>query len=167
MEHVRYIDKTRQYYRGEGYATDYAWARYGDGPLTRPGKALAESRVAIVTTASLVVLDEDGAPTEPARLLGTRELEVFPLRSDLPLRRLRCTSEDHDRAQTDMSDPDAFYPATRLRELAGQGLVGSVAREHLRILPNYSQRKVLEVDAPEVLRRCREQAVDVVVLTPI
>ena len=167
MEHVRYVEKTREYYRREGYETDYAWARYDSGPLTRLDKPLRESRVAIVTTASLVVLDEDGRPTEPARLLGTRELEVFPLPSDLPRSRLRCTSEDHDRAQTDMSDLDAYYPVTRLRELAADGVVGSVAPESFRILPNYSQRKVLEVDAPEVLRRCREAAVDVVLLTPI
>jgi hypothetical protein len=167
MEHVRYIEKTRQYYRREGYESDYVWAKFDSGPLTRLTRPLAQSRVAIVTTASLVVLDGRGRPTEPARLLGTRELEVFPLPSDLPSSRLRCTSEDHDRAQSDMSDPDAYYPATRLRELANDGVIGSVAPEHLRILPNYSQRKVVQVDAPEVLRRCYEHEVDVAILTPI
>ena len=167
MEHVHYIDRTREYYRRAGYTRDYRWARFDEGPFSPLRKPLSRCRVTIVTTASLIVLDEHGNPTEPARLLGTRELEVFPLASDLPVSRLRSASEDHDRAQTDMSDVDAYFPVTRLRELAAEGIIGSVAREHLRILPNYSQRKVVEVDAPEVARRCQEEDVDVIVLTPI
>ena len=81
-------------------------------------------------------------------LIGTEALEVFPVASALPVSQLRSASEDHDRAQTEMADIDAFFPTTRLRELATDGVIGSVAREHQRILPNYSQRKVLEVDAP-------------------
>jgi hypothetical protein len=34
-------------------------------------------------------------------------------------------------------------------------------------VPNYSHRKVLQVDAPEVLRRARAQGVDAVMLTPV
>ena len=167
MEHVRYIEKTRDYYRRGGYAEEYTWARFDDGPLARLRVPLEQCRAMIVSTASLVTLDEQGSPTEPARLLGTNELEVFPLPSDLPVTRLRSASEDHDRFQTDMSDTDAYFPISRIRELVGEGILASVADRHLRILPNYSQRKVSEIDAPEVLRRCRADAVDVVLLTPI
>jgi hypothetical protein len=31
----------------------------------------------------------------------------------------------------------------------------------------YSQKRTLEIDAPEVLKRCRENNVDVAVLTPV
>jgi len=164
---VRYIDKTRAYYRHAGYVRDYRWAEFNDGPFTPLRKPVAESRVMLVSTASLVMLDEQGRPIEPPRVIGTNELEVFPVPSDLPVERLRSVSVDHDRVQTDMTDVDAYFPLTRLRELVAAGEIGSLAGEALRLLPNYSHRKVLQVDAPEVLRRAREQEVDAVLLSPV
>ncbi len=32
MTHVRYIDKTRDYYRNEGYDTPYRWAHFDEIP---------------------------------------------------------------------------------------------------------------------------------------
>jgi hypothetical protein len=166
-EPVRYIEKTRDYYRHAGYVRDYRWAQFADGPFTPLTKPVALCRVMLVSTASLVMLDERGRPTERSRVIGTNELEVFPVPSDLPVQRLRSTSVDHDRFQTDMADVDAFFPLTRLRELVAEGAIGSLAPEALRLVPNYSHRKVLQVDAPEVLRRARAQGVDAVMLTPV
>jgi hypothetical protein len=165
--YVRYIDKTREYYRQQGYPAAYKWAHFTDGPFAPLRKPIAQCRVMLVSTASLVILDEQGRPTERPQVLGTNALEVFPVPSELPVARLRSTSVDHDRFQTDMADPDAFFPLTRLRELAAAGEIGSLAGEALRLLPNYSHRKVLTVDAPEVLRRARADAVDAVLLTPV
>lgn len=167
MDFVPYIDKTRDYYRGEGYARDYRWAHNTDGPFTPLAKPLSRCRVMLVSTASIVMLDDAGRPTETLPVMGGRDLEVFPVPSDLPLERLRSTSEDHDRVQTDMSDSNAYFPLERLREFVAEGVLGSLAPEALRLVPNYSQRKTLTVDAPEVLRRAREQAVDAVLLSPV
>ncbi len=164
---VRYIDKTREYYRRQGYRAEYRWAHFTDGPFTPLRKPLAQCRVMLVSTASLVILDEQGRPTEEPQVIGTNALEVFPVPADLPAARLRSTSEDHDRFQTDMADLDAFFPLARLRELVAAGEIGSLAAEALRLLPNYSHRKVLQVDAPEVLRRARAEGVDAVLLTPV
>jgi hypothetical protein len=167
MEHVRYIDKTRDYYRREGYLRDYRWAQFSDGPFTPLTKPVARCKVMLISTAALVLLDERGEPLEPPRVIGTNELEVFPVPSDWPVQRLRSASTDHDRFQTDMSDVNAYFPLTRLRELAAEGAIGSLATEALRLLPNYSHRKVLQVDAPEVLRRARAQGVEAAVLSPV
>ena len=166
-EHVRYIDKTRDYYRKAGYIRDYRWAHFDEGPFTPLRKPVAQCRVMLVSTAALVMLDEAGQPTEDPRCIGTNELEVFPVPSSLPVTRLRSCSVDHDRVQTDMTDVDAFFPLTRLQELVAADEIGSLADEALRLLPNYSHRKVLQVDAPEVLRRARAQQVDAVVLSPV
>ena len=166
-EHVPYIDKTREYYQREGYARPYSWAQNMDGPFSPLTKPLARCRLMLVSTASIVLLDDAGRPTETMPVMGGRDLEVFPVPSDIPLERLRSTSEDHDRAQTDMSDLNAYFPLERLREFVAEGVLGSLASEALRLVPNYSQRKTLTVDAPEVLRRAREQEVDAVVLSPV
>ena len=66
-----------------------------------------------------------------------------------------------------MSDVNTYFPLTRLREFQAEGVLGSLATDFFRLKENYSQRKTMEVDAPEVLRRCREDDVDVALLTPV
>ncbi len=43
MSHVRYIDKTREYYQGEGYATPYRWAHFDEVPFTRLARSPSAS----------------------------------------------------------------------------------------------------------------------------
>ena len=100
-------------------------------------------------------------------MLGTNELEVFTAPSDWPAARILSTSEDHDRYQTDMNDINAFFPTTRMREFLREEVFGSLSRNYYRTLPNYSHRKTTEVDGPEILRQCREDHVDVALLTPV
>jgi hypothetical protein len=66
-----------------------------------------------------------------------------------------------------MSDANTFFPVTRLREFRDEGVLGSLATNFYRLKENYSQRKTLEVDAPEVLRFCQEDRVDVALLSPV
>ena len=167
IEHVRYIDKTRDYYRDAGYTQDYAWADNDECAFTALTKSLAECRFGLVSTASMVRLGADGQPLETTRIVGSSKLEVFSIGSDWPVGRLNSTSVDHDRFQTDMKDVNAYFPKDHLRAFAEEGIIAGFAEECVRILPNYSKRKVSNVDAPEVLRRMREAGVDAVVLTPI
>src|SRR5947199_7708771 len=55
---IPYMTRTRDYYQAIGYTTPYRWAHYADAPFQPLRKPLAESRVAIVTTA---------APFDPAK----------------------------------------------------------------------------------------------------
>jgi len=66
-----------------------------------------------------------------------------------------------------MADFGAYFPKDLLGELAEEGVIGSFADEVWRILPNYSKRKVENVDAPEVLRRAQAQQVDALAITPV
>ncbi|PPR19565.1 MAG: hypothetical protein CFH40_02253, partial [Alphaproteobacteria bacterium MarineAlpha10_Bin3] len=55
MNHVRYIDKTRDYYLSQGYDKPYRWANFDDVPFTPLNKPLAESRGEIVYAAGATV----------------------------------------------------------------------------------------------------------------
>jgi hypothetical protein len=123
--------------------------------------------VTLVTTASFILLDEAGQPLEDRKILGTNELEVFTAPSDWPVERIASTSDDHDRFQTEMKDINAFFPITRMQEFLREGVFGSLSQHFYRTLPNYSQRKTTQLDGPEILRRCREDQVDVALLTPV
>jgi len=100
-------------------------------------------------------------------MLGTNEMEVFTTPSDWPADRILSTSEDHDRYQTEMKDVNAYFPITRMQEFLKEGAFGGLSKNYYRTLPNYSHRKTTEVDGPEILRQCREDNVDVALLTPV
>ena len=55
---IKYMDRTRHYYRALGYTRDYIWATFHDVPFSEPVKPLSQLRIALVTTAS--PLDFDG-----------------------------------------------------------------------------------------------------------
>ena len=167
MEYIHYINRTHEYYRSQGYEKTYNYAQNEDIPFTPLEKPLSECRVTLVTTASFLLLDEEGRPLEALKMLGTNELEVFTTPSDWPSDRILSTSEDHDRYQTEMKDVNAFFPIARLQEFLKEGIFGSLSKNFYRTLPNYSHRKTTEVDGPEILRQCLEDKVDVALLTPV
>ena len=51
--------------------------------------------------------------------------------------------------------------------LAAQGRIGSVAPRFHGVPTDYSQRRTIEQDAPQILERCREDGVDVALLVPL
>jgi hypothetical protein len=162
MSHVRYIDKTREYYKDEGYATPYGWARFDDipfAPLTRP---LAECRVAVITTSEMAIRDAPPpvADDDPMR-------DPYALPTDTAIARLYSRKAAYDRFATTLDDVDSYLPLTRLRELADAGRIGSLAPRFHMAFSQYSQRKTLTVDAPTILDRLREDRVDVAVLTAV
>lgn len=49
---IRYMQRTRDYYLALGYDNPYRWAHFEDVPFTPMRKPVAESRLALVTTAA-------------------------------------------------------------------------------------------------------------------
>ncbi len=162
MSHVRYIDRTREYYLAQGYEKPYRWAENDDVPFTPLTKPLAESRVAIVTTSDVKLRRDD---PEEVNLFGVGN--VYSLPSDLSVERLHSRQEHFDQHATTLDDVNAFYPVERLRDMAETGRIGSIAPRFHGVYTAYSQRKTSETDAPEVLKRLIEDEVDVVLLTPV
>jgi D-proline reductase (dithiol) PrdB len=163
MGPVRYIDKTREYYRAEGYERAYTWAHFESIPFTpfrALGKPLGQCRVGLVSSGDVVRSDVEPPPDDPRRL-------VYSLPADLPVDRYQSRKAAYDRYATTLEDVDSFLPLTQLRRLAGEGAIGGVAPRFQVIASEYSQRKTLTVDAPEILRQMREDGVDVALLAAV
>jgi hypothetical protein len=163
MDYVRYIDKTREYYAGEGYAKPYQWAHFEEIPFTALAKPLARCRVGLVTTSEMAVVGEPGPwddESDPAR-------DVYAIATSTPTEKLYTKKEAFDRYETTLDDPESYLPITRLREFADRQRIRDLAPRFQVIYSQYSQRKTMTVDAPEILRQMREDAVDVAVLTAI
>lgn len=165
MDHVRYIDRTRDYYRAQGYEKDYQWAQFDDAPFAKLAKPLSECRIALVSTSDVTVKSADGANEQHSDELFTGN--VYSIASDIPVDQLYSRQEHFDTHATNLDDVNTYFPITRLHEMAQSGRIGSVAPRAHGVYTAYSHRRTLEVDAPEVLKRCREDQVDAVVLTPV
>ena len=164
MTHVKYIDRTRDYYLSLGYEKPYRWAHFDETPFTPLKKPLAESRVTLVSTSEIAVRswDDQRTPLEKGEAPN-----VYTIPSDTPIADLYSQTYDFDKHATTLDDVDTFFPITRLHEAAASGRIGSVAPTLYGLYNAYSQRKTRETDAPEVLRHCRKEEVDVAVLTPV
>jgi hypothetical protein len=170
MNTVKYIEKTRAYYLRKGFDNPYRYAHFDDGPFTPLSKPVSSSRLMMVSSAGMEFLPDDGPEPMPFKGINIGEkdkAEVFSIPSDIPKEKLKYITGAHNRAESDMPDIDAFFPVTRLRELRDEGLIGSLAENYLRIRPCYSTSKTMKLDAPEVLKHCREDAVDVALLVPV
>ncbi len=158
---VSYIDRTREFYAAQGYDQPYQWSTYRDvpfAPLTRP---LSECRVTLVTTASPF----RNQKAQDGVLRGAKT--VWSGATDAPPDKLFTDDLAWDKETTHTDDVESFLPIQQLHAAAARGRIAG-ATEHFHGVPtDYSQRRTIEQDAPEILKRCREDGADVALLVPL
>jgi hypothetical protein len=79
---------------------------------------------------------------------------------------LRIAHVSYDRVHTSAEDSGAWFPLPQLLRLRDEGSIGAVGPRFHGAPTNRSHRVTIEVDAPEILRRCREDAADAAILVP-
>jgi hypothetical protein len=161
---IRYMDRTREYYQTLGFAP-YRWAHFTDAPFAPLRVPLAQARVALITTAAPFQPEAgDQGPRAPYNA-SAKFYQVYsgPVDSKPDL---RISHVGYDRANTVPEDLDAYFPLARLREAVAAGRLGSLTARFHGAPTNRSHRVTMETDAPELLRRCREDGADAVVLVP-
>jgi len=158
---VSYIDRTREYYAAQGYERPYRWARHDDAPFTRLPRPLSECRVTVVTTAS----PWRDQQARDGVLRGDKA--VWSGRTDEPPERLYTHDLAWDKAATHTDDVESFLPLRHLAEFADAGRIGSLAARFHGVPTDYSQRNTCDTDAPEILRRCREDGAEAALLVPL
>ena len=143
----------------------YRWRRIDPVPCAVMRKPLAESKIAIVTSAALTL------PSQPPFDDGVRggdwSLREIPGDADVAslVESHRSETFDH-RGLHD--DPNLGLPLDRLRELAAEGRIGSVAERHFSVMGSITAPGRLVRDtAPEIARRLAADGVDAVLLVPV
>jgi D-proline reductase (dithiol) PrdB len=150
---IKYIARTRHYYRALGYAQDYIWATFDDVPFSELAKPLSETRIALVTTASPLDFD------------GVKRVWSGPVSPPPP--KLFTDNVAWDKESTHTNDRASFLPIEAAAELASEGLLGGLTARFHGVPTEYSQRKTLTEDAPQILARVREDGADAAVLCPL
>ena len=154
---VPYMERTRRYYRALGYETDYVWAHFDEVPFARPAKPLREMTIGLVTTA--------GPPDLSNRdHRGRKQVWAGRVASPPPA---FDTNVAWDKESTHTDDRETFLPLDAAQRLRADGLFGALAPRFYGAPTDYSQRKTIERDAPEILRLLREDRVDAALLTAL
>ncbi len=141
----------------------------GEIPWTPLAKPLAETRVALLTTAGVSCRDDAPFDMEMER--------KNPMRGDPSFRRLPAdaTSDtivaNHLHIDTGYVERDlnVALPLERLRELAAEGVIGSVADTHYSIMGYQgNDASILEKEsAPAIAESMRNEEVDLALLAPV
>jgi hypothetical protein len=147
------MERTRHYYRALGYANDYKWASFDDVPFTPLAKPLAELRIALITTAS------------PPDFDGTKCVWSGPVSP--PPQKLFTDNVAWDKESTHTDDRASFLPIEAACELATEGIFAGLTARFHGVPTEYSQRKTIDEDAPEILARVREDGADAAILCPL
>ena len=142
----------------------------GEAPVWAPfQKRLAESRIALLTSAGMYLkrsqpsFDLEREQTHPEWGDPTwRPIPAAARTEDLGVAHLHINDEDL------LADPEIALPMHMLEELAGEGVVGAPATEHMSVMgyQDRSLRNWRERTAPEVIAHLREQGADGLILAP-
>ena len=164
-EPIAYMTRTREYYLALGYENPYRWAHFEEVPFVSLDKPMAESRIALITTSAPFKSDAGDQGPGAAYNGRAKFFEVLSYdRHSAP--DLRISHVGYDRDHTSARDPNTWFPLARLEEAVARGRIGSVA-DRIHCAPTTrSQRTTRDTDAPEVLRRCREDDADAALLVP-
>lgn len=144
----------------ESFLPDFEWLTLPEpSPRNRPRRPLSEARVALISTAGAHLPDQprhdggkDGDPTY--REIPATATDVALHHGGYDARRAR-------------QDPDVVFPLRLLRELAADGVIGSVAPTaygFMGYIPHTGP--LLEETGPEVARALIGDAVDLALLVP-
>ena len=123
------------------------------------GPALSQRRVAIVSSAGLVVCGEDPFRGRDA------DYRVIPADTKPDEVLISHISVNFDRTGF-QEDWNVVFPLDRLRELAEKGAIGSVAQTHYSFM-GATDPVQMEPQARELAGRLKQDAVDAVILPPV
>jgi hypothetical protein len=150
-----YMERTRHYYRALGYSNDYVWSHFDDVPFARLRKPLSQVRIALITTASPLDLGNRDAD-------GVRH--VWSGAVSPPPEKLFTSNVAWDKESTHTDDRESYLPIEAVSALAAEGVIGGIAARFHGVPTEYSQKKTMEKDAPDILARVREDGADAALL---
>lgn len=162
---IPYMQRTRDYYLALGFGNPYRWAHFADVPFTPLATPLAHARMALITTAAPY---QPGTGDQGPGAKYNAAAKFYKVYSDSTetIPDLRISHVGYDRKHTEAKDPNTWFPLARLQEAVKAGRIGALTPRFHGAPTNRSHRVTMETDAPELLRRCREDGAQAAILVP-
>ncbi len=153
--YVEYMERTRLFYRAQGFEQDYTWTHNTKAPFIPLVKPLASCVVGLVTT----------AVSEPDIPKPIREAKSYLL-SDIP-KNFDTSELSWDKDSTHTDDRESYFPIEALGQLNTEGVIGDIAPRYHFVPTEFSQRLTEDKDAPETVKACIADQVDIALLIPL
>ena len=142
----------------QNYQKGLRLLEFDDAPYVAP-KPMNKRRIALLTTAGI-----ERRSTKPYPFFSG-EFRMIPADAEPGELVMSHLSPNFDRSGF-QQDINVVFPIDRLRELAAQGEIGSVARYHYSFMGG-SDPEAMEPFVPELAQLLRGDEVDTVVLCPV
>jgi len=143
----------------------YPWRRINPVPWTPLRRPLAEAKLALVSSAGLVMPDQERF--DGSRRGGDPSFREIPADAD-PSNLIDCHRSqtfDHSGIQR---DANLAFPLDRARELVASGRIASLARHHLSFMGGITAPgRLTKQTAPAAVRRLLAEGADVALLVPV
>lgn len=121
-------------------------------------KELKDMKIALATAAGVHMKSDDRF-----NLAGDFSFRAIP--GDAPVSEMMVSHGGYDNGDVN-KDINCMFPIDRLRELAEEGFIGSVAPTHFGFMGGGgNQDKFTNETGPEIARQLKEEGVDAVLLT--
>lgn len=160
---IPYRQRISSYYQALGYGKPYRWAQYRDVPFTPLKKKLADSGVALITTAAPYQPDQGdqgpGAPYNSAAKFYKVYTDSTDGNPDL-----RISHIGIDRKHTTATDSNTWFPLAQMKRLAAEGRIKELAPEFIGAPTNRSQKVTIEQDCADILAHVRRMSADAAVI---
>lgn len=143
----------------------YKWRRIDPVPWSPLKKPLSDCRVALVSSAGLVMSDQERFDES----MRGGDPSFREIRGDVDVATLIDTHRSESFDHTGMEkDPNVAFPLDRLRELVERGRIGSVNPRHLSLMGSITAPgRFIKQHAPEAAQRFIDDGVDVALLVPV
>ncbi len=152
---VDYMERTKRYYFAQGYDAAYQWSHYDEIPFQPLVKPLSEARVTLVTTTM-----PDTSFTKEHRRLHLGNMRSVP-------DQMYTGELAWDMEATHTDDLGSYFPLLQLMSAVRKGRIGSLTDHYYCVPTEYSQRRTIEIDAPQVLASCQQENADIALLVPL
>lgn len=147
------------------FLKSYRWRRIKSPPWSPLKRPLAQSKLALVTSAGLVPPDQE--PFDDGVRGGDPTYRVIPSDTDLASLVDSHRSESYDHSGI-LTDPNLALPLDRARELVASGRIGSLNHRHLSFMGSITAPGRLVRDyLSDAVSLMVEDEVDVALLVPV
>lgn len=143
----------------------YPWRRINPVPWTPLVKPVEECRVALVSSAGMVLPEQDRFDASVKG--GDTSFRVIPRTADVStlIDTHRSDSFDHTGLR---QDQNLAFPLDRLRELESSGAIGSLGPRHLSFMGSITAPgRLIRRTGPEATQWLVDDGVDIALLVPV
>ena len=142
-------------YQSQGFPS-YKWSTYDSAPFTPLPKPLSRAKIGLISSGGIFKDDQ-----EPFDGWAVNDFSLRMIPMDTPFNRFRLNHNYFDHRDA-VKDYNCVFPIQRIRELAGEGVIGQAAESavSLGMGRTYKRSGLFKETIPAIVEELRNQAVD-------